>query len=83
MMQKKSQINYPCKWEYRIIGEEREVIEKQVFDLMLKPYSLEVKNRSKQGKFISMHLIVEVDSEEDRNQIFRKLQQIERVKMVL
>lgn len=78
-----AKIEYPCKWEYRIIGEDEDKIRDFVFELLDKQYGLERKNASSNGKYISLHLIVEVDNEEERNLIFQKLLNFEAIKMVI
>lgn len=78
-----SKIEYPCKWEYRIIGEDEDKIKDFIFEFLDKKYELERKNTSSGGKYISLHLVVEVDKEEERNSIFQRLLNFEAIKMVI
>lgn len=82
-MKGKPEINYPCVWEYRIIGENAEKISEIVGEIMQTPYRLESKNRSSKGRFVSMHLSTSVDSEEYRNEIFSLLSSHPEIKMVI
>ncbi|WP_407381283.1 DUF493 domain-containing protein [Helicobacter sp.] len=79
----KPNIIYPCKWEFRIIGESQERLTTIVQELVQKPYNLIIKNHSRKGRFISMHLDVEVIDETERNSIYSALSSHPEVKMVL
>lgn len=77
------EVSYPCKWEYRIIGESEGEIKKLVFEIAQREYQLSKKNTSAKGSYVSMHLVLEVDDEQMRNEIFQKLQESPFVKMVI
>ena len=77
----KSEIAYPCNWEYRVIGEDEKRVEIVVSEIVKKPYTLEIKNRK--GRFVSLHLVVGVDDEGERNEIYRLLSTHQEVRMVL
>lgn len=79
----KPEIHYPCLWEFRIIGEDKQSLERIVGELVAKPYTLDEKNHSSKGRFISMHLSVEVESEEERNALYQSLSTHKAIKMVL
>ncbi|ETD27462.1 DUF493 domain-containing protein [Helicobacter canis] len=79
----KPEIHYPCLWEFRIIGEDKQDLERIVGELVAKPYTLDEKNHSSKGRFVSMHLIVEVESEEERNALYQSLSTHKAIKMVL
>lgn len=79
----KPEIHYPCLWEFRIIGEDKQDLERIVSELVAKPYTLDEKNHSSKGRFISMHLSVEVESEEERNALYQSLSTHKAIKMVL
>ncbi|WP_104697976.1 MULTISPECIES: HP0495 family protein [unclassified Helicobacter] len=78
-----AEIKYPCKWEYRIIGDDEDRIKGAVFEVVDKEYQLSKKNTSAKGNYVSMHLIVEVENEQMRNEIFQKLQKLPFIKMVI
>lgn len=79
----KPEISYPCVWEYRIIGENCDKIQEIVSQIMQTPYCLESKNRSSNGRFVSMHLSTTVDSEAYRNEIYAFLSSHPEIKMVI
>ncbi|WP_304210336.1 DUF493 domain-containing protein [Helicobacter canis] len=79
----KPEIHYPCLWEFRIIGEDKQSLERIVSELVAKPYTLDEKNHSSKGRFVSMHLSVEVESEEERNALYQSLSTHKAIKMVL
>lgn len=79
----KPEIHYPCLWEFRIIGEDKQSLERIVGELVAKPYALDEKNHSSKGRFVSMHLSVEVESEEERNALYQSLSTHKAIKMVL
>ena len=71
---KKPQIDYPCKWSYKIIGENIEkmiiAVEETVVNL---EYDLSASNISRKAKYFSLNLSVVVPSEIVRDSIFQKL----------
>lgn len=77
-------IEYPCNWAYRVIGKDErkaylaieEVIQNQ-------EYSVSPSNTSSKGNYISLHIEMEVHSEENRDSIFRTLKAHEDIIMVL
>lgn len=83
MRPQKPQIDYPCQWEYRIITDNQEMAENIIFELLHKPYTLTTKNKSMHGKFISINLVLEVETQQERDDIFQKLTQLPCVKMVI
>lgn len=79
----KPEIHYPCVWEFRIIGENKARLEQIISELMTKRYTLDEKNHSSKGRFVSMHLSVEVESEEERNALYQSLSTHKEISMVL
>lgn len=81
---KKPDIQYPCEWNYRIIGTDVEeiikVIEAAVAGLEYEIYS---SNVSSNGNYFSLNLKVFVPSEIIRDIIFSKLNDSVFVKIVL
>jgi uncharacterized protein len=81
---KKSQIEYPCKWPYKIIGDSIEemisAVEEAVVDLK---YDLTLSNISKKGKYFSLNISVDVPSEIMRDLIFQKLSKHSAIKFVI
>lgn len=81
---KKPQIDYPCKWSYKIIGESVEemisAVEEVVADL---EYDLTPSNISRKGKYFSLNITVVVPSEIMRDVIFQKLTKHPAIKFVI
>ncbi len=81
---KKPQIDYPCKWPYKIIGDNIEeminAVENVVTDL---EYDLTPSNISRKGKYFSLNIIVVVPSEKVRDLIFQNLNKHVAIKYVM
>ncbi|MDU7692736.1 MAG: DUF493 domain-containing protein [Helicobacter sp.] len=82
-MNEVNKINYPTIWEYRIIATSIEEIENAVKKVLQEPQNLEPKNRSKNNRFVSMHLKVLVRSQDERDIIFQQLKKEDGIKMIL
>lgn len=64
-------IEYPCEWEYRIIGPDEENMRNAVVEILkAKQYTLFFSNISKAGKYISFALKTIVATEKERNEIY-------------
>jgi len=80
----KLELNYPCKWTYKVIGKNENEIKKAVKEtLNQREYSLKVSNSSKKGKFISFSLELLVHNEDDRKTLYDILCQHDKINMVL
>jgi putative lipoic acid-binding regulatory protein len=78
------QIDYPCVWQYKLIGMNRQAVLAAVaVHIGDAPYSLSDSRRSGAGKYISMNLEVSVDSEEQRLRWHQMLAADPAVKVVL
>lgn len=67
-------VDYPCAWEYRIIGADAEDMRAAVAAVLgSRSYTLREANQSRSGRWRSMSLELVVQSEEDRNTIHREL----------
>ena len=81
---KKPQIDYPCKWPYKIIGESVEkmitAVEEIIIDL---EYDLTPSNISRKGKYFSLNISVVVPSETIRDKIFREFTNHSAIKYVM
>ena len=77
-------IDYPCIWQYKVIGMEREAvlaaISEHVGDV---PYSLADSRMSSGGKYISMNLELTVYSDYHRLRLYQVLGDHPDVKVVL
>ena len=81
---KKPQIDYPCKWPYKIIGESVEkmitAVEEIIIDL---EYDLTPSNISRKGKYFSLNISVVVPSETIRDKIFQEFTNHSAIKYVM
>ncbi|WRA81236.1 DUF493 family protein [Helicobacter pylori] len=75
---KKPTIIYPCLWDYRVIMTTNDTSTlKELLETYQRPFKLEFKNTSKNAKFYSFNVSMEVSNEAERNEIFQKISQLE------
>ncbi len=80
----KPTIIYPCLWDYRVIMTTKdESMLKELLETYQRPFKLELKNTSKNAKFYSFNVSMEVSNEEERNEIFQKISQLDQVVQTL
>ncbi|WRB80482.1 DUF493 family protein [Helicobacter pylori] len=80
----KPTIIYPCLWDYRVIMTTKdESVLKELLETYQRPFKLELKNTSKNAKFYSFNISMEVSNEEERNEIFQKISQLDKVVQTL
>ncbi len=80
----KPTIIYPCLWDYRVIMTTKdESTLKELLETYQRPFKLELKNTSKNAKFYSFNVSIEVSNELERNEIFQKISQLEKVVQTL
>ena len=80
----KPKIDYPCEWGYKIIGTNRAELEAVICKVMKsRTYKQKGGNSSSKGKFHSLSTSCEVESEVDRDAIFKAFQEHKDVKMVI
>ena len=78
------EIRYPCDWGFRIIGTHEKLIRQLVTELVGEvAHTLEPSNTSATGKYVSLHLRIEVRDETHRNDVHAALMADESVKIVL
>ena len=82
--EKKLVLEYPCSWSYKLIGHEKEAIQRAIHDVILqREHSLDHSNNSKTGKYVSMNLELVIQNEDERNFIYEALKSHQHIKMVL
>lgn len=82
--EKKLELEYPCTWSYKLIGHEKEAIQKAIHDVIIqREHKLNHSNNSKTGKYVSMNLDLVIQDEEERNFIYEALKAHQNIKMVL
>ncbi|GAA6889839.1 DUF493 family protein [Helicobacter pylori] len=80
----KPAIIYPCLWDYRVIMTTKdESVLKELLETYQRPFKLELKNTSKNAKFYSFNVSMEVLNEAERNEIFQKISQLDGVVQTL
>ncbi|KAA6505300.1 DUF493 family protein [Helicobacter pylori] len=80
----KPTIIYPCLWDYRVIMTTKDTsVLKELLETYQRPFKLELKNTSKNARFYSFNVSMEVLDESERNEIFQKISQLEVVAHVL
>ena len=84
---KRPEINYPTTWGFKIIGRDKEALEKCIKHIMKetgdKKHVCTPGNQSKTGKFHAYNASCIVDTEEERNKIFKYFEDHDDVDMVL
>ncbi len=74
----KPAIIYPCLWDYRVIMTTNDTSAlKDLLETYQRPFTLEFKNTSKNAKFYSFNVSIEVSNEAERNEIFQKISQLD------
>nr|WP_156581432.1 DUF493 family protein [Helicobacter pylori] len=80
----KPTIIYPCLWDYRVIMTTNDTSAlKELLETYQRPFKLEFKNTSKNAKFYSFNVSMEVLNEAERNEIFQKISQLDGVVQTL
>lgn len=80
----KPEIAYPCLWQYKIIGTDRDSIIDAVMDILPNTdHLLSNSHTSSGGRYVSMKLELVVQSEEQRLSLYNQLVENPSVKIVL
>lgn len=79
----KPEIIYPTQWEYRIIGRNKQKIKELIPQIVQQDYEITDGKTSSGGKFVSVVVRTQVQSEEQRDAIFVRFKQNPEVDMVL
>ncbi len=81
---KKLELEYPCNWCYKVVGESEEKIKEAVKDTIdQREHKLTSSKTSKSGKYKSMNLDMLVHSDDDRKTIYEELKKHKNVKIVI
>ena len=84
LQNRKPEINYPTKWEYKIIGSDVDEMIKAVENIVKEfEFELVPSNISKKANYFSMNVIVFVPTEEFRDKIFKQLTEHPAIKFVI
>ncbi|CAA6800964.1 MAG: Proposed lipoate regulatory protein YbeD [uncultured Sulfurovum sp.] len=80
----KPDIEYPCEWGYKLIGKDKTKLEACIFDIVGdRAYKTKRGNSSSKGKFHSLNMTCKVESQLDRDKIFKAFSDHIDVKMVI
>ncbi|NLX18841.1 MAG: DUF493 domain-containing protein [Desulfobulbus sp.] len=80
----KPDIQYPCRWQYRLIGEERTTILQAVQAVVnLEACTVSDGNVSSGGRYLSVNVELTVTSEEDRLDLYNRFAADPAIRMVL
>lgn len=78
------ELSYPRTWVYSIIGTDEARIRAHVHVVLPdRPFLLAPANRSRTGRYVSLHLEVHVKTADDRDDIFRRLRDEDSIQMIL
>jgi len=80
----KVEIDYPCAWDFKVIGTDPARLQEVVAGVMAgRDYLLTPSHHSSSGKYHSLTLEAVVSDEADRNRIYNTLKEHPEIKMVL
>jgi len=80
----KLELEYPCSWCYKLIGQEKEAIEHAIHEVIQeREHKLSPSKESKNRKYVSLNLDLLVHNEDDRTFIYEALKAHQNIKMVL
>lgn len=82
--QKKPDIEYPCLWQYKVIGKNRDELDEAIKQICPNiPVTVKLSNTSSSGKYCSLNVELKVTDEAMRNSIFAAFQDHAAVTMVI
>jgi len=82
--QEKPQIEYPTRWGFKLIGRDKEALLACIKEVMgEKEHLCSLGNRSRTGKFTTYNASCIVDTQEERDRIFKYFQEHKDVEMVI
>jgi putative lipoic acid-binding regulatory protein len=80
----KPEIVYPTSWGFKIIGRDKDALKKCIREVMgEKEHLCSLGNSSKTGKFHTYNASCVVESQEERDRLFKAFQDHEDVNMVI
>lgn len=86
-MPERPEINYPTKWGFKLIGRDKEALLQCIKEIMeeegKKDHICSLGNTSRTGKFHTYNASCTVDTEEERNRIFKYFEDHDDVEMVI
>lgn len=84
MIEGPSEIEYPCPWNFKVIGREEEHMRQAIAEIVgNSDYTLTFSNQSRYGKYCSLNLDMVVLDEPHRLNIFEALRRHRSIRIVL
>ena len=84
VLEGKPEISYPCLWQYKVIGEEKELVIAAIQEICEPiPVTISHSHSSSSGRYHSLNAEIEVQDEEARLSLYRALHNHPHVKVVL
>ena len=84
MLERQSEIEYPCLWNFKIIGREEKHMRRAIAEIVgNSDYTLTFSNQSRHGKYRSLNLDMVVRNESHRLNIFEALRHHRSIQIVL
>lgn len=81
---KKMQIEYPCRWLYKVIGPDQDAMRRAIEEIIqVETCTITFSNASSKGKYLCLNVEVMVHDEDARNSLYMKLKAHHCVKTVL
>jgi len=83
-MIRKPVLEYPCRWLYKVIGDDWEALQRAALEIIgSQSHAISLSNSSRTGKYHCLNIEVEVMDETSRNTIYQALKRHPRIKLVL
>ncbi len=78
------EITYPCEWTYTLIGLDAEEVRQAAHEAFEgKPVTIAPSRKSRTGKYVSIYVSAHVESQQQRDRFFVRLQGHEAIRMAL
>lgn len=78
------EIDYPCRWQLRVIGQDREAMRLAVGALVeAEDFLLADGNVSTGGRYVSLHLELTISTDAERLRLYERLAAHPAIRMVL
>ncbi len=78
------EIEYPCRWRYRLIGTAEDALRAAVADFVgEREFDLSHSHTSRKGTYVSLVLTLVVRTEEERLELYQQLSEHPSTRMVL
>jgi uncharacterized protein len=80
----KPEIHYPCRWQFRLIGENRDAMCEAIRSLVnIADYEISEGNVSSHGRYIGLNLELAVNDEADRLRFYQVFSRHPAIRIVL